>query len=98
MSKRDDELDFLLKPLRDAAPNSAQMQSWQRAVESEARVSVLKVTRSRMFLQMAAAMLVGAFIGAAVMKSLVREPVGAQLIAQNSFSSATFEHTHTNLD
>lgn len=100
MSYKDDELDALLKPLKNLSPNDLQTQKWQLAVRRELRGSakLVKTTRSRFALQLVAAMLVGCVIGALTFKEFQRTSEWSELTAQFSGDGATFEHSHVNLD
>lgn len=98
MNDRDDELDALLKPLRASNPSDSQIITWKRAVENETRIKVFKITKSRMVLQMAAAMLLGILIGGALFKEMGKKNGEFEVVTQNFHSNATFEYSHANLD
>ena len=98
MSHDDNDLSDLLKPLRDSKPTDLQMQKWQSAVRRELNTNRVSTTRSIWALQLAAAMFVGAIVGALFIK-LTQPTTGlSPLLAQISSTDATFERTHTNLD
>jgi F0F1-type ATP synthase assembly protein I len=98
MTNRDDELEKLLKPLKELLPNDLQMMKWQMAVKQELHKSSASnsTTRSKWALQLVAAMLVGVIIGALLFRNT--QPPAAQMIEQISLNDATFEHSHSNLD
>lgn len=98
MSNRDDELDTLLKPLRELKPSTSQVHAWKRAIDSETQNKVFKITKSRMVFQLVAAMLLGILIGGALVKQIGKSGGEFEVVAQNSYSNATFEYSHANLD
>lgn len=98
MSDRDNELDRLLKPMHELEPSSAQMQKWQTLVKNKTSKKYLQVSRTRMFMQLVAAVFIGVIIGSVLMKSLTPEQPSFTLLANNSTSDATFEQSHANLD
>lgn len=100
MSHQDDDLDDLLRPLKNLKADDLQVQKWQLAVQREARkrTKVVTTTRTRWAFQLIAAMLIGFVIGALVFKELQSNRDRFVLTAQFSDESATFEHSHVNLD
>jgi F0F1-type ATP synthase assembly protein I len=90
---RDNELDELIKPIKAAQPNDLQMQKWVRATKSAQTPK-----SQRFYFQLAAAMVVGVCVGVLAMKLLSTQQSPQFLMAQNSLTDATFEHSHANLD
>lgn len=98
MSGRDDELEALLKPLRQLAPDASQRQRWQQAVQDSARPLSARAPRPRLVLQLVAATLLGVLLGGTLMKVLGNSESEFAVIANNSSGNATFEYSRTNLD
>lgn len=98
MNNRDDELDALLKPLREISPSDSKMKKWQHAVRENAYSHVYTVSRKRMVLQMVAAMVVGVIIGGVLVRELSKSNNDSQILSNNIVASATYEQSHTNLD
>ncbi len=108
---KDDDLQKLLKPLKDSEPSSFQVETWKFAVEREARLSSEREARLsrkpqsikfRWALQLAAALCVGIFVGALGWNYWAPRSEHADVMAHLSEAfekdSATFELSHTNLD
>ena len=106
MSDRDNELDELLKPLKESNPSPLQTQQWNSAVRSDLSrtptpTSTPSHRRPNKVLQVAqlvAAVFVGFLIGAWVFHSQVPTLPGLAIVAENSSSNATFEYSRANLD
>lgn len=97
----DNDLDNLLKPLKDLAASDLQMQKWQLATLREVRsgVKMISTTRTRWALQIVAAMFIGFIIASLFFKNGQRmSPDKSTLTAQFSSDDATFERSHANLD
>lgn len=99
MNYEDDELDDLLKPLKNNSPNDFQMQKWQMAVQGKVRKksNTVTATRGKWALQLIAAMFIGIVLGAVLYRT-IQLPIQAPLVAQFSVEDATFERSHANLD
>jgi len=97
---RDNELDQLLKPLKSASPNDLQMQKWKSAVQTNIRKRgrVYSTSQTKLAFQLAAAMFVGAVIGAMAFKSNQSSTQQPQSVVQISLDDATIERSHDNLD
>ena len=100
MSDRDDELENLLKPLKNVAPTDMQMQHWKSAVKAELGRASLPRRPGRMlqFAQLVAAVFIGFVLGALVFHRQSPAVSGVTVVAENSSSNATFEYSHANLD
>lgn len=100
MSHNDDELNERLRPLRKLSPHDLQMKKWQAAVRSEARSDrkVITTTKSRLAIQLFAAMFIGFVMGAILFKNFLHPTAQSPLLAGISIDGATFEHSHANLD
>lgn len=97
MSDKDNDLDSILKPMKETSPNDFQMQKWQMAVRKELRKNNTRsTTRTKWALQLVAAMLVGIMLGAVLFRKTEQQAVPT--VAQISFDDATFEHSHDNLN
>ncbi len=97
---RDNELDQLLKPLKNISPSDLQMQRWQSALaKNQSRdKKILSLSKIQWMMQLAAAVLVGVLIGAIAFKNGDSANHLAQSMVQISLDDATFERSHDNLD
>jgi hypothetical protein len=97
---RDTELDNLLKPLKASEPSDLQMQRWMSTALKESQKNKEKFFSFKFntAFQLAAAMFVGVIIGAVSFNSDSSFFKSSNNIAQNSFSDATFERSHANLN
>ena len=107
-SKRDQDLDLLLSEYRKIQPDDLQMQKWKSAVRREAYGS--RSTQKPVWLQLAAASVVGFVVGGLVIKMTGAEPSGQRFEAvaqiestksegaENDKSGATIEYSFTKND
>ncbi len=97
---RDNELDQLLKPLKEISPDDLQMQKWKSVLErNQSRdKKILFFSKIQWATQLTAAMLVGVLIGALVFKNNNSMNQPTPSMAQISLDDATFERSHDNLD
>ena len=98
MNNRDDEIDALLKPLRELSPSEFQLKRWQSAMKFSDAAFVYTVSKRKYYLQLTAAILVGAFLGGVLVHELSLKYFPLQIFSNEMLASATFEQTHTNLD
>lgn len=97
---RDNELDRLLKPLKNISPSDLQMQKWQSVLaRNQSRdKKIFSLSKIQWMMQLAAAVLVGVLIGAMAFKNDDSANHLAQSMVQISLNDATFERSHDNLD
>ncbi len=97
---RDNELDELLKPLKNTAPSELQMEKWKSLGKTDGpQVRSYSASRSQWLLQLAAAVFVGIVIGAFAAKYNSTSEQQMTSVAKISFpDDATYEHSHANLD
>lgn len=89
---KDKDLGILLSEYRKQEPTDLQMQKWKRAVRSE--LSSKKESKKTLWMQLAAASVVGFLIGAMVFKSSKQDQM-FQNVAQNETDNATVEYVFT---
>ncbi|HEY8271626.1 MAG TPA: hypothetical protein VIG33_12115 [Pseudobdellovibrionaceae bacterium] len=98
MSQKNKDLEDLLKPLKDIAPNDLQMQQWQNAVQNELTTNkAASHSNIKWAFQLVAATLIGFIIGVLLFKNNSERESSSQM-AQISLEDATFERSHDNLD
>lgn len=90
MSERDDELDRLLEPLKNAQLSPGQVARWQALAKRKTRASVISREWGTRALQMTAAAFIGFVLGALVFKN--RQEF--QQVASNFDSTATIESVY----
>ncbi|MBC7370988.1 MAG: hypothetical protein H7326_05445 [Bdellovibrionaceae bacterium] len=88
MNPKDQELENLLKPLKDLNPTDLQQQSWKRSIPR-------KTSFTSQYFKVAVALFIGFVLGGVVVKTLGGE---GQTFSAISSNDATFEHSHSNLD
>lgn len=101
MNQREDiDLSEVLKPIREVRPSDMQIKQWHLAIKRELNQdSDLNVReRNKLLLQLTAAMFVGLVLGASLMRMIAPANSHSIEVAQIAVDSATFEHSHTNLD
>ncbi len=88
----DKNLDLILSELRSSAPTEFQMQKWKNAVHIELRKN--KKTNRVFWLQLAAASIVGFFVGAVVF-TISKPKDSFQNLALIEGENATIEYVYT---
>lgn len=103
---KDDELEKLLAPLRAQAPTDIELRKWELAMARESRAAATpgagayggthplgsRFIRRLEWLRLATALGIGIGIGALLFKTPASNSVAIEM------ASATFEHSHANLD
>lgn len=89
---KDKDLDLLLSELRSQAPTELQTHKWKNAVRGELRTN--RKSKKILWLQLAAASVVGFLVGAVVFKSSKQED-SFQNLAQFDGDNATVEYVLT---
>jgi hypothetical protein len=90
---KDKDLNILLSDYRKQEPTDLQVQKWKRAVRSEMSSKV--ESKKKLWMQLAAASVVGFLIGAVVFNSSKQDQF-FQNVAKIDTENATVEYVFTN--